>query len=592
VTLTGVLGRGASSSVYLGTQEHLGRIVAVKVLRAGRGDPEGARLFAAEAQTLGRLASHPNILTVFDVGLTESGRAYLVSEYLPGGSFADLVRRDGPLLWREAVAVGVQLAGALETTRRHGVVHGDVKPQNVLVGRLGQPVLADYGVARHIDPTDSAASAAITPLHAAPELLDGRPPTPATDVYGLASTIFQLIDGESPTGTEAETPLAVIRRLATGEHRRLAPELAPEPLADLIERCISPDADDRLPTAAELGEALRAIEDSTGSTPTPMPVMDELPEQSAVSAADVDAPASSVTLPPSEVVVPPAGGSPRRRRRQVVGAIVGVVAVLAALAVWRAGTDDDERAGAEQPTGTSSTTAPSTSTTEVLPQSDVGGIQPGIVYDLPDLPDTTPELESALSDEELIFRWIGPGRAVEPSPLYGAALESLPAEIRYQAFNPLTDGVSCKGFMSRRLALTGLWERGGRWSDLYVQVAVAEFATREMAFEMFTALSAGIGATPDECKGISGFGIDDYDEYGLVHRDVPFEPTEGAGIRYNNWRSTDLDLFGVAYPEGLRSVARTGSQVIDVAIASDGRALLGGDAKTAAAIIEEIARRL
>ena len=174
--------------VYWAVQASSGGQVAVKVLSGHLEDATRPR-FERETAALGALLGHPNICTVFDAGVDASGRPYLVMEYAARGSLAARLRGEGPLGWADVLVVGVKLAAALETAHRAGLLHRDVKPENVLVTVYGEPRLADFGLARFTDDSVSQAGGVTTTVaHAAPELLRGRPPSVASDVYALGST--------------------------------------------------------------------------------------------------------------------------------------------------------------------------------------------------------------------------------------------------------------------------------------------------------------------------------------------------------------------------------------------------------------------
>src|SRR3712207_1931647 len=143
-----LVGRGGHAVVYRAEQTAFGRTVAIKVLIDADLDPVAFERFERERRALGSMSNHPNILTVYEGGVTRTGQAFLVTEYAPRGTLGERVARRGPVPWPEAVATGIKLAGALETAHRRGVVHRDVKPENVLLSDYGEPLLGDFGIAR------------------------------------------------------------------------------------------------------------------------------------------------------------------------------------------------------------------------------------------------------------------------------------------------------------------------------------------------------------------------------------------------------------------------------------------------------------
>ncbi len=149
--------------------------------------------FERECRAMAALADHPNIVSIFEHGIAEeSRRPFIVMEYVSGGSLA----ARGVIEWERALEIGVKLCGALETAHRAGILHRDLKPENVLVSAFGQVMLADFGVAKVQDSSETpTGNITASILHAAPELLTGQRPEIATDVYSLASTIYSLHPG-------------------------------------------------------------------------------------------------------------------------------------------------------------------------------------------------------------------------------------------------------------------------------------------------------------------------------------------------------------------------------------------------------------
>ena len=141
------VGHGGFGVVYRCTQPSLDRTVAVKVLTSDL-DPDNLDRFVREQRAMGRLSDHPQIVTIHEVGTTSTGRPFIVMPYHAKDSLEALIRRHGPLDWREAVSIGVKLAGALDAAHRVGILHRDVKPGNILLSDYGEPQLTDFGIAR------------------------------------------------------------------------------------------------------------------------------------------------------------------------------------------------------------------------------------------------------------------------------------------------------------------------------------------------------------------------------------------------------------------------------------------------------------
>ncbi|MEC7520443.1 MAG: serine/threonine-protein kinase [Myxococcota bacterium] len=194
-----LLGQGAMGSVYLGRDLDLDRAVAIKTVR--HLDLEEKRLqtflerFKNEARAAARL-SHPAIVAVYDVGEDEGVGPYLVFEYVAGSTLKQILRGRGPLAPDAVVRLGRQIAAALDTAHAAGVIHRDVKPDNILVSATGDAKLADFGVARVPDAALTKEGQFLgTPCYAAPETLDEGRYGPHTDLFSFAAVLYEAITG-------------------------------------------------------------------------------------------------------------------------------------------------------------------------------------------------------------------------------------------------------------------------------------------------------------------------------------------------------------------------------------------------------------
>lgn len=264
-----LVGRGGYAEVYRATQLSSGGVVAVKVL-SGHLDETARSRFERETAALGALRGHPNICTVFDAGADAVGRPYLVMEYAPR-TLADLVKSAGPLSWQDAAELGVKLAGALETAHRAGLLHRDVKPENVLITGFGEPQLADFGLARFHDDTASRGGITTTLSHAAPELLGGNPPSARSDVYALGSTLFYALMGRAAFALSDEAHLVSLYKRIEQDPVPPMPGVPPE-LAEVVRSAMAKVPDERFATAESVGEALRAAQEAHGLAMTRLPL--------------------------------------------------------------------------------------------------------------------------------------------------------------------------------------------------------------------------------------------------------------------------------------------------------------------------------
>ena len=272
------IGSGAFAAVYRATEVATGRPVALKLLKVSAVESRVMEAFDREVRSLGAVSSHPNIVTLYRTLTTADDRPVLVLE-LCRESTADRVRRSGPLDPREAVAIGIKIAGALETAHRAGLLHRDMKPQNVLITDYGKPVLADFGLAALQASAQSTESLfGFTTLHAAPEVLEGQRLSPATDVYGLASTLYQLISGKAPfSAFDGEAPAAVILRILRDPAVPLRIENVPLGLSDLLTDALAKHPEDRPQSATSFADALRGVQKACGWAPTAYAVWGDAP---------------------------------------------------------------------------------------------------------------------------------------------------------------------------------------------------------------------------------------------------------------------------------------------------------------------------
>lgn len=261
------VGAGGGGTVWRALDEELGRLVAVKrALSADTGDgAERVARLRREAKLLARL-NHPHVVTLFDV-VPEGTEWWLVMEYFESGSLAD----QGTLPPERAARLGVQIARALEAVHGAGLVHGDIKPGNVLMTKDGQAKLADFGASRTVHAeetlTETDGLVAVTPAYVPPEVANGADPLPASDVFSLGATLFAAVEGRSPYGS-AENARVLLRRAAEGQvaESRHGGALAPV-LAGLMRTEPA-----KRPTAAEARRLLQTVAGPVPSETSTLPI--------------------------------------------------------------------------------------------------------------------------------------------------------------------------------------------------------------------------------------------------------------------------------------------------------------------------------
>jgi predicted Ser/Thr protein kinase len=308
-----LLGSGGMSDVFRARDNQLDRRVAIKILHERyAGDPEYLARFRTEARSVARL-SHPNIVTVIDRG-DDAGRQYIVFEHVDGENLKELVQRSGRLPVRRAIELALAVADGLAFAHQEGLVHRDVKPQNVLLSREGEVKVTDFGIARSLEVEHGVTQTGTvigTGEYLAPEQASGKPISPATDVYSLGVVLWEMLAGEVPFKGENFVTVA-LRHVnePVPSLREIRPDVSSR-LAAAVERSLAKDSAHRFPSMAALASELRAC----------------LAEGEAeVPAAESDAALTLITRPPARARA-------RRRRSRGLGyALLALVAGGAALA--------------------------------------------------------------------------------------------------------------------------------------------------------------------------------------------------------------------------------------------------------------------
>jgi serine/threonine protein kinase len=257
-----LLGEGGIARVYLAYEMEFDRTVALKVLREDYvEDSEVIERFGREARSAGRLSGHPHIVTIYARGRSRDGSYYLAMEYVPGGTLKDLIEREGPLPADEVVEIALQVAHALKFAHEHGIIHRDVKPQNVLLTGSGEAKVADFGIARALEATTMTRTGSIlgTPQYLSPEQALGQPANPQSDLYALGVVLYEMLTGELPF--DAETPIGIAMKHISGElrpPRELNPEV-PEQLNDITVKLLAREPEERYSNASALIEDLQQV---------------------------------------------------------------------------------------------------------------------------------------------------------------------------------------------------------------------------------------------------------------------------------------------------------------------------------------------
>lgn len=307
------------ASVYRATDATSGRPVMLEVLDLGGVSAQAREAFDHEMETLTRLSTHPNVVTLYEY-LRSDVHPVLVLEPTRH-SLADHVRREGCVPIKAAIELTVRIAGALATSHRAGLLHRDVRPDTVAITDAGEAVLCAFGLARLV----AAARVTITDhglasSHVAPESLHGAVGSEAADVYGLASTAYQTITGHSPFRTGADEPVGIVlRRILQEPVAPLVGPGVPSGLSDVLVSGMAKHPAAR-PGVEDLARQLQDIERSQGWAPTPFLVFDSPLLRAPPARPDPDIHKNSIT---DATLVPPlpGGGSPEPEETPPTSAI-------------------------------------------------------------------------------------------------------------------------------------------------------------------------------------------------------------------------------------------------------------------------------
>lgn len=287
---------GGMAVVYKAHDLTLNRIVAVKILRESFAeDPNFRARFQSEAQAAANLA-HPNIVTVYDFG-QDGNRSYIVMEYIEGRDLKGVIRAEAPLPIDRAIDLMVQACAALGYAHRAGLVHCDVKPQNLIVTPDGRLKVTDFGIARAISQSmpQNVETVWGTPHYFSPEQAAGEPPTPASDVYSLGVVMYEMLSGRLPFDADNHTDLAMQHLRDEPPPLTMINPAVPIQIEQVINRVMAKEPAARFRTAEQFGRMLmeyrRMADQSTGL-------------QSAVPVAQADSTTVGTIAHPTEPAVP------------------------------------------------------------------------------------------------------------------------------------------------------------------------------------------------------------------------------------------------------------------------------------------------
>ena len=296
------VGSGGFGTVYLATESDFGRQVAVKILH--NLSEADRRRFERERLSMGRLHQHPNVVTPYRSGFTAAGQPFLVMEYLDGGSLADLQARVGAIGWSTAVAYVIPVADALGHGHALGVLHRDVKPENILLTAAGIPKLTDFGIAALQERTATSVIG-FTLAFAPPETFSGgvEQRDARSDLYSLAATLYTLVGGHPPFGRtdQGEAPLSYMMRIAHNP----VPAIGEARADRFLQAALAKNPNHRPPDAARFVAALRATVDGEPAPVPPASIVGVAPSPPAPSSPSGPGASDGQTFTPGTVVPDP-----------------------------------------------------------------------------------------------------------------------------------------------------------------------------------------------------------------------------------------------------------------------------------------------
>ena len=354
--LVELLGSGGMAEVYLARDKVLARDVALKILNDRyAGDEEFVERFRREARSAAGL-SHPNIVFVYDQGRSEDGAYYMAMEYVPNGTLKERIRREDALEPIAAAGVSLQIADALQAAHERGLIHRDIKPQNVLVTRTGDVKVTDFGIARAASATALTRTDHIlgTVSYMSPEQAKGEPLDHRSDLYSLGVVLYEMLTSNLPYDADGVLAQAIkhINELPPSP-REVNPEV-PEALDALTMKVLAKDPEDRYPSAAALAHDLERIrselhsgaeQEETEVVTAPLPPSSQGRTQRTTVRQPVAVPAGT-TLG--------GGGGRRGRLLPVLAALLLVVVLLGGLAFDRGFFEGFDPTGSDVSDGRSS----------------------------------------------------------------------------------------------------------------------------------------------------------------------------------------------------------------------------------------------
>ena len=322
------LGSGSEANVYLYQQLSPSRQVAIKVSR-GTLDLRAAARFRSEANFMGKISSHPYILSAYESGVTTTGNGYTVFEYAPGGNYKTILESNH-LSADQMLTVGINLASALFTAHREGIIHRDIKPSNILINAHGMPMLSDFGIAGTIY---GRPGIGYTIAWAPPEVLaKNGGGNESSDIYSLGATLFAMLTGQSPYeygysaalgATRGKNRGALLRNIIlTNPLPKLNRPDIPQQVERILRKALNKTPEDRYYSAYDFARDMQRAQQELYGHATPTTVEGEPPF-----------PQNLYTQAQTNVQVSPTAPKQRSTWAKPLAIVVSVVVAIAVVAL-------------------------------------------------------------------------------------------------------------------------------------------------------------------------------------------------------------------------------------------------------------------
>ncbi|RFA17263.1 hypothetical protein B7R21_00555 [Subtercola boreus] len=277
-----LLGSGGFADVFLYEQRMPRRRVAIKVLLPETLSANARTSFDAEANLMAQLSTHPSIVTIYQADISADGRPYLAMEYCPRPNLGARYRRE-KIGVAEVLRIGIQVAGAVETSHRAGILHRDIKPANILTTEYNRPALTDFGISVALVGGAERESVGMSIPWSPPEVFDQTPTSGrAADIYSLGATVYTLLAGRSPfeQSGASNAGLDLIARIQNSRLEPTGRADVPDSLEQVLAISMSKKASDRYGSALEFARALQKVQLELSLSVTPADVLDDaLPAQ-------------------------------------------------------------------------------------------------------------------------------------------------------------------------------------------------------------------------------------------------------------------------------------------------------------------------